>query len=125
MAWPNSWRQTEKTQRIVTVKKQAMLFCGHNDVVSLAFAQQQVLAEDQIVRGHHSLRARLADIVDIHAASFDVLSRLTFAGGQTGMNQQFDQRHILGLLDFFGRDFANDLVEDDFRDTVKIPAEKN
>lgn len=54
------------------------LFRGDHDVVLLALAQQDVFAEEQIVRGHRPGCAGLADVVEVHAAAFDVLSRLAF-----------------------------------------------
>src|SRR5262245_53165689 len=65
----------------------------HDDVILLPFAQQQMLAEEQIVRGDGARRVRFADVVQVNAAAFNVLSRLTFRRTQARVHEQFDQSH--------------------------------
>ena len=56
----------------------AVSLCGQDDVVALAFAQEQVLAEEQVFRGDGALETRLADVVQVSAAALDVFTRLAF-----------------------------------------------
>ena len=55
-----------------------------DDVVAFAFAQEQVFAEEQVAGGDGALEVRLADVVDVDAAAFDVLARLPFGRAQAG-----------------------------------------
>src|SRR5438105_686754 len=45
-------------------------------VIALAFAQQQMLAEEQILRRDSTLEIRLAHIIHVNTSAFDVLASL-------------------------------------------------
>src|SRR6266496_68876 len=94
MAWPNSCRQTENTQRIVTVRKQVMTKSFHrqDQIIPFSFAKEQMLAEQQILPRHQAIALALANVVHINSAPFNLLSRLALGRTQTGVNQQLNQR---------------------------------
>ena len=52
---------------------------GEDNVIAFSFAQEQVLTEEQILRGHNALRIGFPDIVQVNPAGFHVLARLAFA----------------------------------------------
>ena len=83
-----------------------------------------MFAEQQIARRHRPRRAGFADVVDVHAAAFDVFSRLTFGGTQAGVKQKFHQRHArtvdFYLFNFLCRHFADDFVESAFGNVFQI-----
>src|SRR5438094_680370 len=61
--------------------------CHDDDcIVSFALAQKQILAEEQIARADETLRIRLADIVYVNPAAFNVLACLPLGRAQTTMN---------------------------------------
>jgi hypothetical protein len=59
----------------------------HDHVILFAFAQQDVLAEEQIVRRHRPRGAGFTEVVDVDATSFDIFPRLPFARAKTGSDQ--------------------------------------
>ena len=71
-------QQKAQQNRSGVVESHILWFDGHDGVVPLAFAQQQMFAKEQIGRREKPLRIGFSDIVDINAASFDVLPRLAF-----------------------------------------------
>ena len=54
------------------------LFRRYHDVILFAFAQQQVLAEEQIAARDRALEIGFANVVHIHTATFNIFPRLTF-----------------------------------------------
>jgi hypothetical protein len=46
-----------------------------------------VFAKEQIARRYGTRGTGFAVVVDIHAATFDVFSRLAFGGAKTGMDE--------------------------------------
>ena len=56
----------------------APLFRCDDDVVLFAFAEQDVFAEEEIIRGDSADGIGFADVVDVHAAAFEVFAGLTF-----------------------------------------------
>jgi len=68
-------------RRLMTV-----LFRRHDHVILFAFAKQDVFAEKQIVRRYGTGGTGLADVVDIHAAVFDVFTRLVLGRTKSGKN---------------------------------------
>lgn len=53
-------------------------FCRHDYIILLSLPEQDVFAEEQVVRCHRARGAGFTDIVDVHTTAFDVLSRLAF-----------------------------------------------
>ena len=51
---------------------------SEHHVIPLALSQEQVLAEEQFVCANGQLRVWGAHVVDVNAASFDVLAGLAF-----------------------------------------------
>ena len=51
---------------------------SYHHIVLFALAEQNVFAEEQVVRRHGASGAGFTDVVDVHAAAFDVFAGLTF-----------------------------------------------
>ena len=49
-----------------------------DNVVLFTFAEEEMFGEEQILRNNGTLKVRLADVVQVHTAAFDVFSRLSF-----------------------------------------------
>src|ERR1041385_1008523 len=100
-----------------------------HDVIPLSFAQQNVAAEEEVLRGDGALRIGLADVVDVDAAAFEIFSRLAFRGRKAAVHEGFDEREARAfefrLLDFFRGNFTEDFVEGALRNAVERAAEKN
>src|ERR1041385_5942038 len=88
-----------------------------------------MFAKEQSVRSHGALEIGFADVVDVDPAALDVFSRLALGRTESGVNEQFDQRHTTAVkppaLDFLGRDFTYDFVKSGFGNAFEIAAEKN
>src|SRR5208282_3627458 len=61
-------------------------------VVALAFAQEQILAEQEICKRQRPLRVGLADVVDVNAAALKVLARLPFGRAKPAMDEEVNNR---------------------------------
>src|ERR1051326_7422658 len=97
MACPNSCRQTEKIQRIVTMKKQTMalpvLFGRHHDIIAFALAHEQVPAEQEVPGRDGPRGLACAHVVEIYPAALNVFSGLALRRAQTRMDEDLKQRH--------------------------------
>jgi len=102
---------------------------GQNKVVALSFAEQHMFAEQQLARGQRALKVRFANVVYIYPAPLDIFTRLSFRGAEAALHEQFDKRFAaaveFGFFDFFGGNFADDLVEGLFGNSGKLPTKKN
>ena len=71
-----------------------------------------MFAEEQIVQVHVALKISFAHVVDIHAAAFDVFSRLALRGGEAAVDEEVDDRGAgtleLGALEVLRGDLAGD-----------------
>src|ERR1051326_2296935 len=65
-------------------------FRRHHHVIAFAFAEQQMFAEEQIVRGDQALDLALPNIIQVNAAAFQIFAGLALARTKTGVDQQFD-----------------------------------
>src|SRR5215471_12252463 len=54
------------------------LLRGQDHVISFAFAQEEMFAEQQVGRRDHAEEVRFADVIDVNAAALDILSGLAF-----------------------------------------------
>src|SRR3954462_11846276 len=88
-----------------------------------------MFAEEQILSAKCALKISLANIVHVHAPSFEILSRLPFGRAKAAMHQQFDQRTPgSGELlpgNFLRGYFTNDRIEGRFGNARKFASEQN
>src|SRR5689334_21880045 len=86
---------------------------GEHNVITFAFAQEDVFAEQEIIDGDGALEVAFTDIVQVHAAAFHVLSGPAFGWGEAGMNKEFDQGGAsafqFAFFDFLGGPFADNV----------------
>ena len=61
-------------------------FYCHNDVIFFSFTEKEVFAEDQIVGCNCALETYHAEVIQIYAAAFDVLSGQPFGSTQARQN---------------------------------------
>src|SRR5438309_1897218 len=105
-----------------------MLTRGHHEVITFAFAQQEMLAEEEVCGTESALCIAFANVVYVDAASFDIFSTLSLRWTKTGEHEQFNERNRafeLRLFNVFCRDFANDVVEGAFGDSLQPSAKEN
>jgi hypothetical protein len=74
----SSRREEAQIREKVRASLRRLLLGGHDDVILFPFAEQDVFAEKQIAGGHRPRGAGFTDVVDVHAAAFDVFSRRPF-----------------------------------------------
>src|SRR5438270_10138145 len=105
-----------------------MLAGRHYHIIALAFAKQEVLAEEKISQPNSSERIGFANVVHIDAAAFDVFSSLSLRWAETAKHEQFNQRNRaieLRLFNIFGWDLAHDFVEGRFGNALQSAAKQN
>ena len=90
------------------------LFHRDEEIVLLAFLQEEVLAIDEVVGGDHLVECRQLLFVEAHAAAFDELAHLTLGGEDVpaiGTEKVDSLSTELGLREVVVRHILEDIVE--------------
>ena len=108
-----------------------VVFSAHveHGVRAFALAQEEVFAEQEVRGRDGAGDLGRADVVHVDTAAFDVFFRLAFRGSEAGVDEQIDERSAgaieFGAFEWFGGDFADEVLEGFFGGVADLGTEKN
>jgi hypothetical protein len=102
---------------------------GDGGIISFSFPQEEVLAEKEVTRSNCSLVVDFPLVVNVNAATFEVLASLAFGGTKSGLGEKLHEWQARSFearaRNFFGWNFPDDILEGRFGNAFETATKKD